>query len=302
MRPALPPERVHLPFEAGPFRMAMGLLALDPAGMIELDDQYPAEMAERRALLARRHGEVFASLPGSEAAGAELLGRLATVLPARFPEWFERQGDVLHNHLTGEAWDLAAPALPPLEIAGRLVQEDLCLLRPGPEGPVLIAACLCFPSRWSLAEKLGHPLQAIHAPVPFYGERLGRPVDRLIATLKPGRLVERLNWSLVDDAALFQPAGHGRRGHDPGITAGNAGERVFLRVERQTLSRLEQSGTVVFSIRIHRYPLARIAADPAVAKTLLAAVQALPEAMAVYKSVLPFRAALLAHLAAHAAG
>lgn len=297
----LPPETVHLPFEAGPFRMAMGLLARDPAEMIELDDQYLPEMAERRALLAQRHDEVFATLPGSEAAGAELLHRLAALLPARHPQAFAAEAGTLHNRLTGERWNLAAPTLPPLEIAGRLVQEDLCLLRPGADGPVLIGACLCFPSRWSLAEKLGHPLMAIHAPVPFYADRLGRPVDRLIATLKPGRLVERLNWSLVDDAALFQPAGHGRRGHNPGITADNAGERVFLRVERQTLSPLEASGTVVFTIRIHRYPLARIAADPALAATLLEAVQALPEAMAVYKSLLPFRDALLAYLARQAA-
>lgn len=299
--PALPAEIVHLPFEAGPFRMAMGLLARDPAEMIELDDQYPAEMAERRALLAARHAEVFAALPGSEAAGAEMLARLAELLPARFPAWFERRGERLHNRLTGEAWDLAAPRLPPLEIAGRLVQEDICLLRPGPDGPVLIAACLCFPSRWSLAEKLGHQLAAIHGPVPFYGERLARPVDRLIDTLKAGKLVERLNWSLVDDAALFQPAGHGRRDHNADITPANAGQRVFLRVERQTLSRLPASGTVVFTIRIHRYALERIAAAPAQAATLLAAVRALPEAMATYKSLLPFRAALLAYLDARAA-
>jgi hypothetical protein len=300
--PALPAEVVHLPFEAGPFRMAMGLLARDPAEMIELDDQYPAEMTERRALLAARHDEVFAALPCSEAAGRELLERLATLLPGRFPGSFSRDGAQLHNHITGETWDIAAPGMAPLELAGRLVQEDLCLLLPGPEGPVLIAACLCFPSRWSLAEKLGHPLAAIHGPVPFYGERLSRPVDRLLSTLKPGRLVERLNWSLVDDAALYQPAGHGRRGHNPDITAENAGQRVFLRVERQTLSPLPESGAVVFTIRIHRYPLERITADPALAATLLQAVSALPEAMAVYKSLLPFQAAVLAHLAARAAG
>ena len=61
----LPPEIVHLPFEAGPYRMAMGLIAQDPAELVELDDQYPAEMAERRHLLASRREAVFAVTEGS---------------------------------------------------------------------------------------------------------------------------------------------------------------------------------------------------------------------------------------------
>ncbi len=293
----LPAEAVHLPFEAGPYRMAMGLLACDPEALIELDDRYPEELRERKNLLETRRNDVLSVLPEAAEAGFELLQRLGTLLPTRFPAWFSRDGVMLHNHITDETWNLAEPTLDPLEIAGRLVQEDLCLLRPGPDGPVLVSAVLCFPSRWRLSEKIGRPMAAIHTPVPFYGERLSRPVDRLMATLKPGKLVERFNWSVVDDPALFQPGGHGRRAHDATITAGNAGTALFLRVERQTLSLLPASFTVLFSIRIHRYPLARIAAQPAVAASLRGAVQALPAEMAAYKSILPFRAALLAYLA-----
>ncbi|MBN8892740.1 MAG: DUF3445 domain-containing protein [Rhodospirillales bacterium] len=280
----------------------MGLIAREPDALIELDACYPAELAERRALLDGNRAAVFAALPESDAARAEVLALLGELLPRRFSDWFARDGVMLHNYITGETWNLAEPPRDPLEVAGRLVQEDLCLLQPGPEGPVLTAAVLCFPSRWNLAEKLGRPLAAIHGPVPLYADRLSRPVDRLLATLKPGRLVERLNWSLVDDAALFQPGGHGRRAHNALVTAENAGETVFLRVERQTLSLLPASGAVLFGIRIHRYPLARIAARPAVAADLLDAVRALPEAMATYKSLPPIRAAVLAYLAAHAEG
>ncbi len=67
-------------------------------------------------------------------------------------------------------------------------------------------------------------------------------------------------------------------------------------MERQTLSLLEASGCVLFGIRVHVYPLRRIAARPEVAARLAGAVRALPEAMALYKSMLPFRAALLACL------
>jgi hypothetical protein len=156
---------------------------------------------------------------------------------------------------------------------------------------------LCFPSRWSLAEKLGQPMLAIHAPVPLYGERLGRPVDRFFGALAEGKLVERFNWSIVDDPALHQPKGHGRRALNEAITAENAGETLFLKVERQTLSRVGDDGTVLFTIRVHCTSLARAVTTQAIAADLAEAVAALPDALALYKSILPFRAALLRYLA-----
>lgn len=296
MDAALPRQTVHLSFDPGPYRMAMGLVAVPPDELIELDERYPEEMAERRRLLAVRHQDVFAALPGSEAARQEVLDVLAELLPRRFPAWFGREGGVLHNRLTGESWTLDALPHDPLEVAGRLVQEDLCLLRLTDDGPILDAAVLCFPSRWSLAEKLGQPLATIHTRVPFYGERLAKPVDRLMPNLKPGRLAVRLNWGITDDPALYAESRKFRREHNPDVTSANAGERIWLRVERQTLRLLERSGAVLFGIRTHLYPVARLAADARVAGELAAALRALPPEMALYKSLPPFRDALLAYL------
>lgn len=292
----LPRQTVHLSFEPGPYRMVMGLVAADPAELIELDECYPAEMAERRRLLAVRHGDVFAALPGSEAARREVLDVLAELLPRRYPSWFARDGAMLRNRLTGEDWDMDALPLDPLEVAGRLVQEDLCLLRLTPEGPVLDAAVLCFPSRWSLAEKLGQPLATIHTRVPFYADRLAKPVDRLMPNLRAGKLVVRLNWGITDDPALYAESRKFRREHNPDVTAASAGEKIWLRVERQTLRLLPASGAVLFGIRSHLYPVGRLAADRRVAAALATALRALPAEMALYKSLPPFRDALLGYL------
>lgn len=292
----LPKQAVHLSFDPGPYRMAMGLIATDPDELVELDERYPEELAERRRLLEMRHGDVFAALPGSEAARQETLDILADLLPRRFPAWFAREGRRLRNHLTGEAWDLDALPHDPLEVAGRLVQEDLCLLRLTQEGPVLDAAVLCFPSRWSLAEKLGQPLAMIHTRVPFYADRLARPVDRLMPNLRDGKLVVRLNWGMTDDPALYAESRKFRREFNPDVTAENVGEKVWLRVERQTLRLLPRSGGVLFGIRTHLYTVGRLAADPRVAADLASAVRALPAEMALYKSIPPFREALLAYL------
>jgi hypothetical protein len=293
MRP-LPEQTVHLPFEVGPYRMAMDLVAVPEADWFEFDRQYLPEMAEKRRLLATVHRDVFAATPVSDAARAEALDLIVTPLTTHHPDWFGRDGTVLRNHLTAETWHPGS--LDPLELAGRLVQEDLCLIQNGADGPAFTAAVLCFPSRWRLLDKIGKPLSAVHGPVPFYADRLARPVDRFMRHLKPGHIASRLNWSLLDDPALFQPGGKWRVDSRSEITLANAGERVFLRVERQTLRRLPISGAVLFGIRVHVYPLERVIDGAERAARLAAAVRALPAEVQHYKSLLPFREAVLGWL------
>jgi dimethylamine monooxygenase subunit A len=273
------PDFDYLPFADGPYRMTMGLMALKPADWIEIDSRYGHEIALRKSLLEERRPEV--------------LDQLAGFLPERFPDLFERAGSELVNRVSGDRWSVDGDVPDPLDIAGRLVQEDLCILQ-DVEGELrLTAGVLCFPNRWRLSDKLGRPMMAIHEPVPSYAERLGRPVDRFIGMLAPERPVWRLNWSLTDDPALFQPVGHGRRDIDPDITPENAGLRIYLRVERQTLRRLPRTGAVLFTIRTHQRPLESLADRPRELARLAEAVRGLPEDTARYKSITPFREALL---------
>jgi hypothetical protein len=287
----LPVQVVYRPFEPGPYRMAMDLVSVGEADWFELDRLYPAEMAERRRLLETAHADVFAATPESDAARQEALALVTAALTTHRPHWFSSDGLMLRNHLTGETW--RPGSIDPLELAGRLVQEDLCLIQPGDDGPVFTAAVLCFPSRWRLLDKIGKPLAAVHQPVPFYADRLARPVDRFMRHLKPGHIASRLNWSLLDDPALFQPGGKWRIDGTSDVTRQNAGQRVFLRVERQTLRRLPSSGAVLFGIRVHVYPLDRVIDGRDRAASLAQAVLALPAEIQHYKSLVPFRQPLL---------
>jgi hypothetical protein len=274
----------------------MSLTATPDSAWFELDARYPDEMRQRRELLAERYDEVFAALPGSEAARAETLELVVANLTRTHPAWFGRDVTRLHNRLTGETWTLTPPGCDPLELAGRLVQEDLCIVQHAEDGPRFTAAVLCFPSRWRLHDKLGRPLAAVHGPVPLYAERLARPVDRFMRHVKPGHIAQRLNWSLLDDPALFQTGGHGREGINPAVTADNAGETLNLRVERQTLRRLPRSDAVLFAIRVHVYRLARVISTPALAARLADSVRGLPAEITRYKSLGTFRDAVLGWL------
>src|SRR3546814_16539920 len=72
---------------------------------------------------------------------------------------------------------------------------------------LLAAGSRCLLSRCRLADRLGRQKAAIHDPVPGFNDRLARPVDRFFDRVEAGRLYMRLNWSVMDDPALFQPAG-----------------------------------------------------------------------------------------------
>jgi Haem-dependent oxidative N-demethylase, alpha subunit-like len=287
----------YLPFTGGGFRLAMGLMPLAPEAWFEIDDAFAAQLEEKRALLAARPAEAFAAEPAAAAPAAALLALMAEHLPRHHPAIYRRAGARLDNLATGERWDVAAAGLHPLDLCGRLVQEDLCLLVPAGERYVLAGASLSAPARWKLADKIGRPLASIHDVVPGYAETLARPVDRLFAHLRPERLVWRLNWGVVDHPARFQPE------RPPGVrpvTAATAGERLWLRVERQTLRKLPRTEAVVFTIRTHITPLARAIATREAAADLESALAAMPEAMRRYKGIEPFAPALGAWLTARA--
>jgi hypothetical protein len=287
----------YLPFDGEPYRPSMGLRTLAPADWIDLRGDLAGELARKRALMESRHDEVFAALPQADGAAQELLALLVAHLVRHHPALFGASDDRLLNRATGERWDSTSAALHPLELAGRLVPEDFCILLRDAATHRLVAASLCSPSRWRLSEKLGQPMGAIHDPVPAYAERLAAPVDRFLAALQPDRLVWRLNWFIHDDPARFQPV---RRPSAAAIGEDSVGERLYLRVERQTLRRLPGSDAVIFTIRTYLTPLGRAIATPRAAADLAATIRSMPDPVRAYRQIEDFETSLLTWLDARA--
>ncbi len=288
-------EALYTPFEA-PYRMSMGLMSLRADEWLEVDDQWEAELAEKRRLLAAPPKEMVFTLPGAETGAREALGAIAEHLAERHPERYRLADDRLVIAAFDEAWDLADPERPAIDVAGRIAREDVCLMQHDGEVWRLTAASVCFPTRWRLAEKKGQALDLIHAPVPGFEEKLARPVTRFFDSMKVERPVWRLNWSPVDDASLYLPKGNRKRPPDPDLTAENAGEKIWLRVERQTLTRFPASDAILFTIAVHRWPLARLARLPEAAGTLAAAARTMPEPTRAYKAMGRIQAAVLGYL------
>lgn len=290
------------PYEKGRFQLSLGIKEIDEREWIDIDGHYAAHMAEKARLLGERHGEVFDALSGSEAAQGECLTRLLEHLTKHRPGIVETEGSTIRTGWDGAVLDREAFAATPLDLAGRLVQEDLCLMEPHADGHRLIAASLCFPARWRLADKIGRPMSAIHDPVPDFNARLNRPVERFFSGIAADQFYMRLNWSVLDDPALFQATGHGRGGFDPSISPESVVDRLYIRIERQTFRRLPETGVLVFGIKTIVDPITVVADRPDLAEAMLGSLRTMPADMRAYKSMAPFADALAVWLHSVAAG
>ena len=100
-------------------------------------------------------------------------------------------------------------------------------------------------------------------------------------------------FSFLKDKLLFQYI----LGLFTDINKENAGEKIWLRVERQTFRRLERTGLVVFGIRTHMNRLDSAITNSGDAKRLISAIEQLPESVVRYKSMGVFREPCLDWLA-----
>ena len=307
-------EPDYQPYQAGAFRWRLGLRALDTAEWIQIGPAYERDLAIKRDVLARHPSTVLSFVPGIEGEASEVLRALVHHLTNRWPEWFTLFDGTITNHRTGETFELDgwrdpanAGALHPLDIAGRLVQEDLVVLVERDEGLVVGGGSVCFPNRWNLSSKLGLRLVDVHAPVSRLNDQLRGSVDTFFERLGPDRSFWRLGWSVLDTGELYQPTDGTAPPTDPlpktdGVVDGWAGERLFLRVERETFRRFAGTRCVLFTLRTYVRPLAHLATRPQDARRLADALQAMPVDVVDYKKVADLRPSAVAWLDAVTAG
>lgn len=200
-----------------------------------VDGAYGAQLAEKTRLVAELPEAVMAALPGTEDLLEKVLAEILGALALR-PD-FVVAGDRVRRP-DGVEVDLGAP-LPTLS---RLIQEDVCVLEKRGEEHVLVAALLCFPAAWTLAEKIGRPMTGIHRPVRAYEAGIASRIQRMFDRLPEGVCLRRANWLRYESAELFSPYPEGAARPEAG------GDAPFLRSESQTVRRVPAREAVIFTI------------------------------------------------------
>jgi hypothetical protein len=265
---ALPIPVEILPIETGDqFRHRMGTKTLDPAQWLPSDEETAPTIAMKRELLRLRRNEVIGLADGGSDAAEE-----AATLIAGF----------CGTPVQGRGIDA-------LVEASLLVADDVVVMQPMGAEPqlVVVAGVVCSPSRWSIQTKLNSNMMAVHVPVPQYADHVGKAVDTTLSRLRVDQPMVRSNWTIEDHCALFQPvAPKGPLVQD--VT------QLWIRMERQTLRALPQTGGSMFTIRTYQQPITEyVARGKDVASTLYSLVKRLPDDVAKYKSMLHYRDALL---------
>lgn len=299
-------------FEAGmggrALRAGEALIDLEPT-------HYASEIRLKRNLLQDFPGEYYRGGPELMAAQWKVLELVLNDLAEHYPEHFrlERRGEHLywHNKLLEESLESAygdeeSVPLEPLDWVGRQVQEDLVLVRADAEA-AFVGGQLCFPNGWDLPDRLGKSFMTIHERTPGTTMPSVHAGVRLLASMKPGKTVWRMSWNfkLTDqlDLSTKHKAGYKAEfaARAPHLSPETVGNEVFIRIERQTFTRLRASPYVLFGIHTYNSALAAEAADPERARRILAVLRGSPEDVKRYKAITPIEGAMTAFLEEKAA-
>jgi len=168
------------------------------------------------------------------------------------------------------------------DVASR-VEPDWVLLNGDVErGFPVLGGAVVFPSNWALKEKLHRPLAQVHEPVPGLSAALGSQITTFLSRIAPGSEWERSNWGLSAEPLLnHHPALHPARLH-AGVTL----DTTWLRLERQFLTRLPHTQTILFGIRVTNHRLDELLCEhPVLIDRIAHAIRSMPDAMTVYKNV-----------------
>lgn len=221
----------YLPFLSGPLSLAPGLRPIDPENWLYPDTEAGIWLPEKRQIMRARREDVFAS-QAEDAVLEDVAMRLAG----------------------GRGLEGGWPT--PLEAAAASVSDDICVLTKSGDGLWrLVAASLVAPTFWRLTEKMGAPLAGLHDPVPGANPGMVSRIHRMFDALRPGQVLERFNWTVQPGPERFTPSQAAFLEKAQTLPEDGALDALFLRVERQTISKQECTGAAVFTIRVAVDPL-----------------------------------------------
>ena len=130
----------------------------------------------------------------------ELLEEFCGYLPERYPTLYKRTSVGMDNLVTGESFNIVERPLAedPMQMAARMVQDDLAIMFEKPDGQYyLLAGAILLAGFWKLEDKLGMPLSEIHTSgdVPGFKEKLEKGMMNFFRRVQPNGPVQRVSLS-----------------------------------------------------------------------------------------------------------
>ena len=272
---------------------------MPPEDWLETGADHISFMKAKRARLEGLPALFYGCVPSSRPAQAELLGLATAHLVANHGGNFTLDDGRLHDHLDGSRHALAGSE--PLEVLGRVLEEDFILIEKVDGADIISAASNAYTTSGRIVSSVGRSMRFAHEFVPGLNDQLGARIDRVLANVQTGAPVVRFNWVLTSIADRLFPEGS----HDANVEASEraaealdddhrrAGEMLWVRVERQTFVRLPETRALAFGIHTYSHPLSSIADDGESLAALHRLVGEYSEDRLRYSAMLAIRAPLM---------
>jgi len=121
---------------------------------------------------------------------------------------------------------------------------------------------------------------------------------KYLLMIRLGQPVRRLNWTLTINPRMdTAPEVYHEWGHErASVTPENAGEKVHLRVEVQTLFRLPRSNGMLFGVRAYLISMEDLCTNPAWAQRMHRVMETLHPELIDYKGITRYHKALVGWL------
>ena len=264
--PALP---LHRPYLSSGTLFQIGTRPMDHSQWLAIGPDHGPFLREKRARLKANPLPFYRTTPGSLSAQMELRDRVVADLLKQHAEAFAMVDGRLFDRVEGTAHEIESPGIEPLAVISGFLEEDFILLQQVDGRDQITAASNAYSSSGRIVSSVGRSIPWAHKFVPTLNDQLGPRIDRVLGNIKVDAPVERFNWLLTPIASrLFPEDPHAANtaavdkinatlASDPS----RAGDILWIRVERQTLLRLPESGALAFSIYTYSDPLSSIAGD-----------------------------------------
>lgn len=306
----------YRPFKKGEYKLVMGIHNILPEDWFLVENSYrkytDLKWSYATDPLLKDHGVFMAE--DCEPATIEFYQRSTQFMLDRYPDCFEVQGDRIINKIRGD-WIPRDPHSvedkKELHVyLSRFLEEDYIILFPDPERYnsdeyIFKGGVFLFAAGFDPATVFKTPLTNIHGPVPDYKTKLRPQMNRFFEKLKPNVWVRRNNWSIQTHNKVFT-MGDNKGKEDEEIVSIDPGtldfeREVFFRSERQILTRLPESGAIVFSIRTYLTPMKNIR-DEGLADELIGGIEGMQGVIGQYKRRPEWAEAVVAYLSGKSDG
>ena len=247
---------IHFPLISDQFSHQFGIKSLAPEqNILESTDEFKNQLALKKILLSQDPQYYSCSTPESVLAEDEV-SMMLTGRPDKLME------------------------------TSKKIQEDLVILSGEASlGHRIIAGTVCFPNGWTISEKIGQGIDKVHEPVPEYAEVMSEAVNRMLERLRSGRTFWRCNWAVKPSSRLDQSPKSMPliMEEEAKLTSDNVSDRCFFRVEKQTLTRLPETQTILFTILTDQVSVAEL--EKWQQSNLLGVLRSCPESTLKYKGI-----------------